>query len=275
VFKTSFTRAVATATAVAMLLVFWPVQAEAQRRGPRRGRVTTSVVFVGGVSYPRFVSYDPWYYDTWYQWGPRRPYPPFGYYPYARYDLTASLRLEVKPREASVYVDGYLAGTVDDFDGFFQRLRVEPGGHVITVFLEGYRTVTENIHLGPAADRSLKFVMEPLAAGQIAEAPPAPGEVVVQEPPAEVGRPPRDEPRPVREAPQAFGTLAIQVQPADAEITVDGERWSAPAGETRVAIELPAGEHRVEVSKAGYASYVETVLILRGRTLSLNVSLKR
>lgn len=259
-----------------MLLGVWPIQAEAQRRGPRRGRVTTSVVFVGGAFSPRFVSYDPWYYDTWYQWGPRRPYPPLPYYPYARYDLTASLRLEIKPREASVYVDGYLAGIVDDFDGFFQRLRVEPGGHAITVFLEGYRTVTENVHLGPAADRSLKFVMEPLVPGEVSEPPPAPGEVVVPGAPADVGRrPTREEARPVREAAQAFGTLAIQVQPADAEITVDGDRWTAPAGETRLAIELAAGEHRVEISRAGYATYAETVLILRGRTLSLNVSLKR
>ena len=38
-----------------------------------------------------------------------------------RYD--GSLRLKVKPREASVYVDGYFAGRVDDFDGMFQRLQ--------------------------------------------------------------------------------------------------------------------------------------------------------
>ena len=31
------------------------------------------------------------------------------------------------PSEARVYVDGYYAGTVDDFDGLFQRLNVSPG----------------------------------------------------------------------------------------------------------------------------------------------------
>ena len=32
----------------------------------------------------------------------------------------------VDPAEARVYVDGYYAGTVDDFDGLFQRLNVSP-----------------------------------------------------------------------------------------------------------------------------------------------------
>ena len=52
----------------------------------------------------------------------------------------ASVRLDVKPKEAEVYVDGYYAGVVDDFDGTFQRLRVEPGEHEIELWLDGYRT---------------------------------------------------------------------------------------------------------------------------------------
>ena len=49
----------------------------------------------------------------------------YGYGYYARADL----RTQVTPREAEVYVDGYLTGTVDDFDGMFQRLRVPLGEH--------------------------------------------------------------------------------------------------------------------------------------------------
>ena len=41
------------------------------------------------------------------------------------------MRFDVKPNDASVYVDGYYAGVVDDFDGAFQRLRTAPGGHEI------------------------------------------------------------------------------------------------------------------------------------------------
>jgi signal transduction histidine kinase len=40
---------------------------------------------------------------------------------------TASVRLEITPRSAQVFIDGYVAGTVDDFDGIYQRLRLRAG----------------------------------------------------------------------------------------------------------------------------------------------------
>jgi len=52
------------------------------------------------------------------------PFPP---YRYPNIHADASVRLDVSPRDAEVYVDGYYAGVVDDFDGILQRLRVEPG----------------------------------------------------------------------------------------------------------------------------------------------------
>jgi hypothetical protein len=62
------------------------------------------------------------------------------------------------------------------------------------------------------------------------------------------------------------------VQPADAEVLIDGERWEAPAGE-RVLVQLSEGEHRVEVRKPGYRSYTSTVRVRSGETVPLNVSL--
>src|SRR5262249_50111827 len=95
--------------------------AQVFRGRPRVGRV----VVVGGVFSP-FSS--PFWIDPWgpldYQWG---VYPP--YYPYRYLAPEASVKFEVKPKEAEVYIDGYYAGIVDDFDGVFQRLHVEPGEH--------------------------------------------------------------------------------------------------------------------------------------------------
>src|SRR5439155_20300398 len=68
-------------------------------------------------------------------------YPPP--YRYARAD--ASLRIEATPKQAEVYVDGYYAGIVDDFDGTFQRLHAQPGQHEITLYLDGYRTVRQRV----------------------------------------------------------------------------------------------------------------------------------
>ena len=102
---------------------------------------------VGGGYYSPY--YDPYFYgDPWY--GDQYPYPirtrPYGY-GYRTYEPDASVRLEVKPKEAEVFVDGYYAGIVDDFDGTFQRLHVPPGEHEIELWLDGYRTVRQKVYL--------------------------------------------------------------------------------------------------------------------------------
>jgi hypothetical protein len=51
----------------------------------------------------------------------------------AFFDDESSPQLQVTPRETEVFVDGYFAGKVDDFDGRFQRLHVQPGEHELTV----------------------------------------------------------------------------------------------------------------------------------------------
>src|SRR5215210_4971661 len=77
-------------------------------------------------------------------------YPP--YYPAYRYaEPESNLRVNVQPKEASVYVDGYFAGTVEEFDGRFQRLHVLPGEHEIVVYLEGYRSLKQRLYLSPRA----------------------------------------------------------------------------------------------------------------------------
>lgn len=50
-----------------------------------------------------------------------------------------SIRLRVKPNTASVYVDGYYAGTVDDFDNSFQKLSIALGTHKIEISAPGYQ----------------------------------------------------------------------------------------------------------------------------------------
>jgi hypothetical protein len=73
--------------------------------------------------------------------------------------------------------------------------------------------------------------------------------------------------------PRSFGALSLLVQPTDAQILIDGASWSGASGEARMVIQLPEGRHHIEISKDGFAKYVEDVGIQRGRTLSLNVSL--
>jgi hypothetical protein len=140
--------------------------------GPR-GRV----IIRGGL-------YDPF-------WGPYYPYGygygyPYGYgVPYGAYDdsltLTGDVKTEVTPKQAQVYVDGYYAGVADDFDGAFQRLHISPGGHAITLRLDGYRTVTQNIYVRPDSTFKLKESMGKLGPGETSE--PVPQLVVPAERP--------------------------------------------------------------------------------------------
>jgi hypothetical protein len=290
----------------AVVLIGSATPSQAQGRG-RIGRGGSRVVVVGGGFYSPF--YDPFFFaDPWY--GYQYPYPmrPYGY-GYGRYEPEASVRVEVKPREAEVFVDGYYAGIVDDFDGAFQRLHVEPGEHEIELWLDGYRTVRQKVYLARDKTFRVKYDMERLAAGQAPEPKPQPINPPEagnqprgpQQPMQPMGRgpvtrrvppPPPDDPRGPddRRGPDAprrgpdgprgnqgnasYGTVAIKVQPGDAEVSIDGEPWRGPGGQDRLTVEVSEGSHTVEIRKSGYRTYVTQIDVRRGQTTPLNVSLR-
>jgi hypothetical protein len=278
---------------VVAALSLWPSQASAQRRGPVRSRV----VIVSGYYRP-FGFYDP-FYSPWYQYGPYRPYGPFGPYGdpywggYYRMDeLTSAVRLEVTPKTAEVFVDGYRAGMVDDFDGFFQRLRLRPGEHDVVLYLDGYRTVHQRLAVNRGNDQKIRYTMVPLPAGETAEPrpvpPPEPPRGDPQDQPQGYGprggppqgpqrMPPQSLPRNPAPAPSdsRYGSVSIRVQPADADVMIDGERWSGPASQDRLIVQLSEGRHHVDVKKDGFEQYSGDVQVRRGETVTLNISLLR
>lgn len=269
---------------------------EARAQG-RRTVVVVRPYFASPLGF--YGYYDPWFGDG--QFGYPYPYPYRGY----RVDPGASVRIEVKPKEAEVYVDGYYAGIVDDFNGVFQRLRVPPGEHDITLYLDGFRTVHQKVFLTPDNTFKLKYNMErpgpneplegrPQPMPQAQNAPQQGGQPPAypnQPPPQARGpygrrppqQPPQSQPPPPTppeargNAPQsaaAYGTLSVRVQPVDADVIVDGEKWRGPAGQERLAVDVPEGRHTVEIQKSGYRTYVTEVDIRRGETTPLNVSLR-
>jgi hypothetical protein len=94
--------------------------------------------------YPSFLPY----YRHGYYWSAGYYYPRY-YFEYNACPERASLRMLVDPPETEVYVDGYYAGIVDDFDGAFQRLYLTPGDHEITLRLDGFRTWGARIYAEP------------------------------------------------------------------------------------------------------------------------------
>jgi hypothetical protein len=119
-------------------------------------------IYIGSPFWRSYVASGRPYYA--------RPYPyPHGYYAYgAPYPypyayaypshpgiyavppagtLYGGVRLEVTPRDAAVYVDGYYAGIVDDFDGSWQRVALEPGAHRFEIVAPGLEPLTFEVNV--------------------------------------------------------------------------------------------------------------------------------
>jgi hypothetical protein len=234
---------------------------------PSQPVVVRGQVFVGGYFYDPIFGPYPWW--------PRAAYPRL-YYPI--YDNRSDVRIRVTPEEAeeaAVYVDGFYAGIVDDFNGVFQSLPLTPGGHIILLYLDGWRTVRRHIYLSPGSTFSLRVPLERLPAGVRSEPP----EVAPSVPPPPAGsyktpvtEPKGVTPRRAAEPAAGFGTLDLFVQPVSAEVLIDGERW-VTSEDGHFMVQVPAGKHRVEIRKPGYRRFATEIEIRDGEIAPLNVSL--
>ena len=244
-----------------------PAVAHAQRKGGGRGRVVARPVIVA----PYYSNYyDPFW--GFYGWG----YP--GLYPPAFYNRgfvdESSARIQVTPRHTEVYVDGYLAGIVDDFDGFAQRLRVAPGEHVIELYLDGHKTIAQTILFAPGQSYRVRHAMEPITAGEPASTRPAPKPGAARQPSFDAFGQPITRGSAGGPSAGEGAAIAIRVQPGDALVLIDGERWQT-SGADRLEIQVAPGEHRIEIQKDGYQPFTTSIKVNAGETTPLNVSLTK
>ena len=301
----------AAALAASML---WAGRSDAQVRiggGVRIATPRTRVsVVVGRPYYYRpfyYRSYYPYYfapfyssyfYGSYFYGSPF--YRPFYWYPYGQVGYGyggfdgASLRVQVTPNDAEVFIDNYYAGTVDDFDGLFQRLHIEPGAHDITLWREGYRAVRQRIYIQPTGTFRLRYMMVPLGPGEIVEPRPAEPPPPQNTPAAPPGPPNRYPPPPPGGAPSPqgvypppqgtypppgnrseSGSLSIRVQPANAEVFIDGARWDGAAGDQRLVVQVAPGVHHVEARSEGYRTYQSDITVRPGEASTVNISLSR
>jgi hypothetical protein len=137
-----------------------------------------------------YVTFDPWRYGssrwTWARYGWYDPfaypygYGPYGYDPFGHFygatywgspyystfdgyggsydddgdDNLGSVRLKVNESAAKVYIDGALAGVVDDFDGLTDHLELAEGKHQLELRLDGYQTFTTEIDVKAGRTRT-------------------------------------------------------------------------------------------------------------------------
>ena len=107
-----------------------------------------------------YDDYDPFWsgysygYRGSYAYGLTGTYPGYSAYGYAPDPFDArgprgGLRLRIQPKDAEVFVDGYYAGIVDEFDGHFQHLDLVPGPHHVEVYAPGYEPLKFDVNIQP------------------------------------------------------------------------------------------------------------------------------
>jgi hypothetical protein len=154
------------------------------RAVPRTGPPPRTVVRTYGPVRPVYRSYyySPYYsplvgyYGPWaagygypaYAYGYGNPYGyPYAYggygygYPYGRYRHYGGVRIDLPQHDAEVFVDGYYAGVVDDFDGAFQQLNLEPGAHRIEIRAPGFTAVSFEVHIEPGRTITYRSALRP------------------------------------------------------------------------------------------------------------------
>jgi len=62
-------------------------------------------------------------------------------------DITATLKLTVRPKRAAVFLDNRYIGHASEMGGSFHTLLVSPGKHHIRIALPGYRTFETDVNL--------------------------------------------------------------------------------------------------------------------------------
>jgi hypothetical protein len=104
--------------------------------------------YYGSTRYYGYRYYDPYFAGDFYwsnhSWRPRTYYVGSNY----DYDL-GKLRLDIDQRDAEVYIDGYYAGVVDEFDGVLQGLQLESGNYSVEVALPGFEPLQFDVHVTP------------------------------------------------------------------------------------------------------------------------------
>jgi hypothetical protein len=106
------------------------------------------------AGFPGFYGYPYGYPYGYYGYGY-----PYGLYPgyYGGYGYLGvvpgqaygGVRIKGAPRDAQVYVDGYYAGIVDDFDGTFQHMNLEPGAHRVEIRTQNAPPLTFDVDVRP------------------------------------------------------------------------------------------------------------------------------
>lgn len=137
-------------------------------RPPVRPQVHPSYI------YPYWPLFDlDFYYQfpygtyPYYRYG--YPYPPY-YYPVppatgeeSGIDVEAagSVRIDIPQKDATIYVDGFYVGMVEDFNADNEQLNLMPGPHHLEIRAPGYQTATFDVNVQSGRTITYRTALQP------------------------------------------------------------------------------------------------------------------
>ncbi|MFN7960456.1 MAG: PEGA domain-containing protein [Thermoanaerobaculia bacterium] len=239
-----------------------------------------------GYYYPRsyWGGWGWYYWPWWWDYPGYYDYPP-RYYDRERYGAYAegngALDFDVSPENAEVYVDGQFVGTADDLDGFPSYLWLPKGTYEVTVYLDGYKTLTRTFKILPGVVLDVEDTLVP--GPSVRPVPPPEPRDFGGRPPAvedDDRYPSRDEPseqEPSHSEMQGdAGRLKLSLIPSDATVYLDGHFLGTATELSRLhaGLLLDAGSHRLEIVRPGYKSVEKRVNVRAGEEIELEIQLE-
>ena len=76
-------------------------------------------------------------------------------------NITATLKLNIKPNRAAVFLDEKYVGHSGEFGGTFRSMKISPGKHKVRVELPGYRTFMTEVDLLANQETEVKTELVP------------------------------------------------------------------------------------------------------------------
>jgi len=251
-------------TALVVTPLGLPASAEAHGH---HGGIYVGVGF--GGFYGWGAPYWGWGAPYWgWGWGWPGPYygaPGGGALGYAMMSGMGALDVDVKPKQAEVWVDGKYVADARDLDGDPSYLWLKQGSHHVVLYKAGFRSFEGDVDVHVGIIREFKVKLEKGESAPPVRTAPAP--------PPESPRPESAEPR-VEAAPSGpGGDVRLRVEPRDASVYVDGTYRGS--GRDVPSLRLPAGHHRIELARPGFSSFAKEFDVEADRTIDLQLSMDR
>ncbi len=209
-----------------------------------------------------------------------RGYGPGRGYGYSRGsgDEWGALDLDVSPEKARIYVDGQRIGVADNFDGFPGYLWLEAGTYDVVIYKEGYETISRQYTVYPGVVIDVEDRM-------------VPGEAVLPEDLMAKSSARRDarlkqdreraaqarlrERADLMDARGEPGRLALEVEPGDASVYLDGRFLGTAEELSRLhsGLIIDAGDHSLQIVRPGYEDKTVEFEVDSGEQYDLEVEL--